>query len=95
MFICVHLWLIKKLLKKVDYLVGAVIIGGDFQSLGIVRSLTEKGIPVFIIECEKSISRYSRYVNRVEKNYALLSSSSFAEYLISLAQRENLKGCVC
>ena len=75
-------------------MVGAVIIGGDFQSLGIVRSLTEKGIPVFIIECEKSISRYSRYVNRVEKNYALLSSSSFAEYLISLAQRENLKGWV-
>ena len=40
---------------------GAVVIGGDFHGLGIVRSLGRRGIPTYIIDDECSISRYSRY----------------------------------
>ncbi len=40
---------------------GAIVIGGDYQGLGIVRSLAERGIPVCVIDDERSIARYSRY----------------------------------
>ena len=40
---------------------GAVVIGGDYQGLGIVRSLGKMGVPVCVIDDEHSISRFSRY----------------------------------
>ena len=52
--------------------VGGVVIGGDYQGLGIVRSLGRRGIPVCIIDDEHSISRYSRYATHFVrvKNFA-------------------------
>ena len=74
--------------------VGAVVIGGDFQGLGVIRSLSEEGIPVFLVEHEWSISRYSRYTKgRVINNY-LLSNDLFSKYMIDLAIENNLTGWV-
>lgn len=42
--------------------VGAVVIGGDYQGLGIVRSLGRHGIPICVIDDEHSIARFSHYV---------------------------------
>ena len=44
---------------------GGVVIGGDYQGLGIARSLGRHGIPVCVIDDETSISRASRFVQRV------------------------------
>ncbi len=41
---------------------GAVVVGGDYQGLGIVRSLGRRGVDVAVIDDERSISRASRYV---------------------------------
>jgi D-aspartate ligase len=41
---------------------GAVVIGGDYQGLGIARSLGAHGIPVCVVDDEISIARASRYV---------------------------------
>ena len=41
---------------------GAIVIGGDYQGLGIARSLGRRGIPVCVIDDETSIARASRYV---------------------------------
>ena len=41
--------------------VGAVVIGGDYQGLGIVRSLGRRGVPVCVVDDEHSISRFSKY----------------------------------
>jgi heterodisulfide reductase subunit A-like polyferredoxin len=41
----------------VDQTVGALVIGGDYQGLGIVRSLGRQGIPVCVVDDELSISR--------------------------------------
>jgi D-aspartate ligase len=41
--------------------IGAVVVGGDYQGLGIVRSLGSRGVPVCIIDDERSIARFSRY----------------------------------
>jgi predicted ATP-grasp superfamily ATP-dependent carboligase len=75
--------------------VGAVIIGSDFQALGIIRCLAEKGVPCFLIEHELGISRFSRYCKRKKIDYSLLSSSqNFVDSLIKIAKEENLKGWV-
>src|ERR1043166_109895 len=41
--------------------VGGIVIGGDFQGLGIARSLGRRGAPVCVIDDEPSIARLSRY----------------------------------
>lgn len=40
---------------------GAVVLGGDYQGLGIVRSLGRHGIPTLVVDDERSIARASRY----------------------------------
>ena len=50
---------IRKLRRRVNDVPGAVVIGGDYQGLGIVRSLGRQGIPICILDDEHSISRYS------------------------------------
>ena len=40
---------------------GAIVIGGDYQGLGIVRSLGRRGVPTCVIDDERSIARFSRY----------------------------------
>lgn len=43
--------------------VGAVVIGGDYQGLGIARSLGRRGVPVCVVDDEPSIAAVSRYVS--------------------------------
>ena len=40
---------------------GAIVVGGDYQGLGIVQSLGRHAIPTCVIDDERSIARYSRY----------------------------------
>ncbi|MFH1148407.1 MAG: hypothetical protein V1736_11975 [Pseudomonadota bacterium] len=74
--------------------IGAVIIGADFQALGAVRSLSQEGVPVFLVEHERGICRYSRYVTRMARNYSLLSDGKFPDFLIDLAKKEGVEGWV-
>ena len=74
--------------------VGAVVLGGDFQGLGLAHSLVEMGVPVFLLEHEWSIGRYSKIIKRKERNFKLLVGNHFADYLIELAEREKLHGWV-
>jgi len=45
---------------------GAIVLGGNFVGLGIVRSLGSRGIPVWVIDADrsKSIAQFSRYTTR-------------------------------
>ncbi len=47
--------------------VGALIVGGDFHGLAIVRSLARRGIPVCVVDNEHSIARFSRYTTHYVK----------------------------
>ena len=73
---------------------GAVVIGGDFQALGLIRNLAEKRIPVFVVDHEMAISQYSRFVKRRVRNDLLLRDNNFASFLIDLAKRNSLKDWV-
>jgi D-aspartate ligase len=74
--------------------VGAVIIGGDYQGLGIVRSVGRAGYPTFVVDDERSIARFSRYATRAVKVADLRSETSAVETLEELGLRHGLHGWV-
>jgi D-aspartate ligase len=85
---------IRKLRRRVNDVPGAVVIGGDYQGLGIVRSLGRQGIPICILDDEHSISRYSRYATYGVRVPDLRNENKVVETLLNLAQRLELKGWV-
>jgi D-aspartate ligase len=73
---------------------GAVVIGGDYQGLGIVRSLGRQGIPVCVIDDEHSIARYSRYTTHWIHVSDLRDEVQAVQTILDVGQRLNLQGWV-
>jgi len=73
---------------------GAVVIGGDYQGLGIVRSLGRMGVPVCVIDDEQSIARFSRYTTYAVRATDLKNADTTVEVLLELGRRLNLRGWV-
>ncbi len=73
---------------------GAVVIGGDYQGLGIVRSLGRRGIPVLVLDDEHSVSRHSRFVSRAVRVPDLRDEDTTVEILLDLGERHALDGWV-
>lgn len=71
---------------------GVLLIGADFQALGVVRALHEVGIPVFLLEQERGIAWASRYVSRRTAKRDLLTDPDAVNWLLDLAKTENLEG---
>ncbi|MGB8732182.1 MAG: hypothetical protein WCC99_13115, partial [Candidatus Sulfotelmatobacter sp.] len=80
--------------QEFDQTVGAIVIGGDYQGLGIVRSLGRKGIPVCVVDDELSISRYSRYCTKFVKFENLRDGRLAVDSLLELGSRLRLDGWV-
>jgi predicted ATP-grasp superfamily ATP-dependent carboligase len=74
--------------------VGAIVIGGDYQGLGIVRSLGQKGVPACVVDDELSIARYSRYCTKFVKLANLRDARVAVDSLLELGRRLHLKGWV-
>ncbi|HLW88613.1 MAG TPA: hypothetical protein VKR57_08975 [Terriglobales bacterium] len=74
--------------------VGAVVVGGDYQGLGIVRSLGRQGVPVCVVDDELSISRYSRYSTKFVKVANLRQERAAVVSLLEIGKRLNLHGWV-
>jgi D-aspartate ligase len=74
--------------------VGGVVIGGDYQGLGIVRSLGRRGFPVCVIDDEHSIARYSRYTTHFVKVKNLRDEQETVETILDVGKRLNLQGWV-
>jgi predicted ATP-grasp superfamily ATP-dependent carboligase len=74
--------------------VGAVVIGGDYQGLGIVRSLGRQGIPVCVVDDEYSISRFSRYATRFVSVPDLRNERAAVDRLIEIGKRGGLDGWI-
>jgi D-aspartate ligase len=66
--------------------VGGVVIGGDYQGLGIARSLGRHGIPVCVVDDETSVARASRFVQTVVRVRDLRTEASL---LSALARTRN------
>src|SRR6202795_1697266 len=74
--------------------VGAVVVGGDYQGLGIVRSLGRRGVPVCVVDDEYSISRYSRYSKRFVSLPDLRDQRKAVDSLLEIGKRLGLEGWV-
>jgi len=74
--------------------IGAIIIGGDFQGLGILRSLARRNIPVCLLDSKFCIGRFSRYRKKFIKCPNPSNEASFLNFLLGLAVKENLKGWI-
>ena len=73
---------------------GAVVIGGDYQGLGIVRSLGRRGVPVCVVDDERSIARYSRFTTLACRVPSLREASETVQFLMALGRERGLRGWV-
>ena len=73
---------------------GAVVIGGDYQGLGIVRSLGKMGVPICVIDDEHSISRFSRYATHSFRVPDLRHDEQTIDTLLNIGRRLGLHGWV-
>jgi predicted ATP-grasp superfamily ATP-dependent carboligase len=74
--------------------VGAVVIGGDYQGLGIARSLGRRGYPVVVIDDERSIAAASRFVTHHERVPDLRDTERALSSLVEVGDRLGLRGWV-
>jgi D-aspartate ligase len=69
-------------------------VGGDYQGLGIVRSLGRRGIPVCVIDDERSIARHSRYTTHSVKVDSLRDQDRSVDLILEIGERLHLDGWV-
>jgi D-aspartate ligase len=73
---------------------GAIVIGGDYQGLGIVRSLGRRGVPVCVIDDERSIARHSRFTALSQLVPSLLEAKDTVKALLECGRAHQLCGWV-
>jgi D-aspartate ligase len=74
--------------------IGAIVVGGDYQGLGIVRSLGRHGVPVCIIDDEHSIARFSRYATHSVRTASLRDERQTVDIVRDVGRRLGLDGWV-
>ncbi|HVQ12579.1 MAG TPA: hypothetical protein VMS40_03270 [Vicinamibacterales bacterium] len=73
---------------------GALVVGGDYQGLGIVRSLGRHGVPVCVIDDEQSIARFSRYATYSVGTPSLREEQQTIDTVLDVGRRFGLHGWV-
>jgi len=73
---------------------GAIVLGGDYQGLGILRSLGRRGVPVCVIDNEQSISRFSKFCKHFVHTPNLRDEQPIVDAVVSIAERLGLSGWV-
>lgn len=74
--------------------VGAVVVGGDYQGLGIVRSLGRQGVPICVLDDERSIARFSRYTTHAVQTTDLRDERRIGEAVLDVGRQLGLAGWV-
>lgn len=73
---------------------GALVVGGDYQGLGIVRSVGRRGAPVCVLDDEPSIARFSRYATRSLRVPSLRGQRETVEAVLRAGRELGLDGWV-
>lgn len=77
-----------------DNHIGALVIGGDHPGLGVARSLGRRGIPVYVLEDQLSVSQFSRYVTRVIRVDDIRNERTTVDAVLNAGRRLGLQGWV-
>ncbi len=75
--------------RRLSDRVGALVIGGNYRGLGVVRSLGRRGIPVWVLTDEHLIAAASRYARR-SVPWPALGEAEQVGYLLDLGARHRL-----
>jgi len=70
------------------------VIGGDYQGLGIARSLGRRGVKVFVVDSEPSIAPLSRFVTGAARVPDLRDEGRIVASLLQVGRRHGLSGWV-
>jgi len=81
-------------IELADTKIGAVVVGGDYQGLEIVRSLGRSGVPVCVVDNEYSIARFSRYCTHFVHQPDLREEGETIRSILGVANKLNLQGWV-
>jgi D-aspartate ligase len=73
---------------------GALVIGGDHPGLGIVRSLGQRGIPVYVVDDQLSVSYFSHYKSRFVQVKDLRDERKTVEAVLEVGRRFSLRNWV-
>jgi predicted ATP-grasp superfamily ATP-dependent carboligase len=73
---------------------GAMVVGGDYQGLGIVRSLGRHGVPVCVVDDEPCIARFSRHCTHSVRVDDLRDQRHSVDVIMDLGRRLGLNGWV-
>lgn len=74
--------------------IGAVVLGGDYQGLGIARSLGRRDIPICVIDDEYSITQFSRYAKYSVRVPTLRNDDAIVKELFLAGERFGLNGWI-
>src|ERR1051326_229718 len=74
--------------------VGAVVLGGDFNGLGIVRSIGRRNAPVCVIDDEYSIAPVSHYTSHAVRVPDRRDETRTIEAVLDAGHRLGLEGWV-
>lgn len=74
-----------------EHTTGGVVLGGDYQGLGIVRSLGRRAIPTCVIDDEYSIARHSRYATIGVRVRDLRDEDVLTKTLLQVGERFGLE----
>jgi D-aspartate ligase len=74
--------------------IGAVVVGGCFQGLGIVRSLGRHGVPVCVIDDEFSIARFSCHTTHAVRVADLRDERRTVDTVLDVGRQLSLQGWV-
>ena len=78
-------------MKKKKNTTGVIVIGDHVQSLGIIRSLGRRGIPVYLLHDKNlCIGRFSRYTKRYIKTPGASNETKFIDFMIKFAKNEQV-----
>lgn len=73
---------------------GALVVGGEHPGLGIARSLGRRGIPVVIVDDQRSITSFSRYAQRVVRVDDLRDERRTVDAVLDVGRRFGLRNWV-
>src|ERR1700730_18016265 len=70
---------------------GIVVLGSDFKSLGVVRSLGRRGIPSVVIDNLPRSAWFSRYAVKRFKWQGPMDNDDFLYFLLSVGKEHHLE----
>lgn len=76
--------------EKMETKKGAIVLEGHVQGLSNTRALGELGIPVYVLDVVHCLAQHSKYCTKYFR-CPDFKSEAFIEFLIELAQKENLR----